>query len=105
VGIDFQGLDSYAGSEIFHLEYPFRMPPYSATHLPSVEDLQFLPRSDLLVASYSTGQIAFWNVTNRQMVYSFQASYFSTTFEITPDAYFLLTRAGDGVIRIWGIAP
>ena len=104
-GGEIRWLDSYSGSELFHLDYPFPLPPYSASNPPYVTDLQMLPQGNLLAASYSSGQIAFWDVNSRQMVYSIDLPYSHPTLELTPDGYYLLTNNLDGTIRIWGIAP
>jgi WD40 repeat protein len=105
VGGEIRWLDTYSGIELFHLDYPFPLPYYSASHPPYVSDLQMLPHGDLLVASYSSGKIAFWDVNSRQMVYSIELPYAVPSLELTPNGYYLLTNSLDGIIRIWGIEP
>jgi WD40 repeat protein len=58
-----------------------------------------------LAASYSSGQIAFWDVNSKQMVHSISLPYRDPMLELTPDGHYLLTNSRDGIIRIWGIAP
>ncbi len=98
------GVNATTGARLFQLKYPFTFKP--SPYPPEVTDLKFLQDGNGLVASYSTGEVIFWNIQEKKLVYYFNPSDTPSYLALSPDGMHLLTNSYyDGIIRIWGIEP
>ena len=67
----------------------------------TIRFIRFSPHSDLLLSVGYDSTTRLWNARTGQVLRVLQVCCFA---EFTPDGRYLVT-AGDGVIRLWGIAP